>query len=56
MITLIWCFDKLEKSTKVDESFIFPCYGMKVNEFNEFLMVSDVEHKGNIVRVKLKRF
>ncbi len=55
MIELVWCFEKLEKSQMVDENFIFPSYGDKVNEFNEFLRVIDVENKQNKIFIKLVR-
>ena len=55
MIELVWCFEKLEKSQMVDENFIFPSYGDKVNEFNEFLRVIDVENRQNKIFIKLVR-
>ena len=39
MVELIWCFEKIEKSVMVNENFIFPSYGDKVNHFNMFLKV-----------------
>ena len=56
MIELIWCFEKIEKSVKVDENYIFPSYGDKVNEFNEFLKVVDSENKNGKIYIKLARF
>lgn len=56
MIELIWCFEKIEKSVQVDENYIFPSYGDKVNEFNEFLKVVDAENRNGKMYITLKRF
>ena len=56
MTELIWCFEKLEKNVKVDENYIFPSYGDKVNEFNEFLKVVDSENRNGKMYIKLGRF
>ena len=55
-IELIWCFEKIEKSVKVDENYIFPSYGDKVSEFNEFLKVVDSECRNGKMYIKLARF
>jgi hypothetical protein len=54
MTELIYCYGKIEKSKKVDENFIFPSYGDKVNEFNKFLIVRDVENKYGKIYIKLE--
>lgn len=56
MVDLIWCFEKVEKSIKVDENYIFPSYGDTVNEFNEFLKVVDIQNKNGSIYIKLIRF
>ena len=42
MIELVYCFEKLEKTIKIDE-------------FNEFLKVIDIEHEQNKIFIKLKQ-
>lgn len=56
MTELIYRFEKLEKTIKVDDNFIIPSYGDKVNEYNEFLKVVDVENKQSKIFIKLERF
>lgn len=56
MIQIKWRFEKLEKTEVVDENYIFPTYGDKVNHFNEFLKVVDVECKQNVYYITLKSF
>ena len=54
---IVYCFEKLEKSIIVDaKNFTIPSYGNKVNEYNEFLKVVDVEWKQWVCYVKLERF
>lgn len=55
MKELVWCFEKLQKSQMVGENFLFPSYGDKVNEFNEFLKVTDVESKQGRIFINLVR-
>jgi len=54
MTELVYCFGKLEKTVKVEDDFIIPSYGDKVNEFNESLIVRDVENKDNKIYITLK--
>lgn len=49
-------FERLIKTEKVHENSIIPSYGDKVNEFNEFLMVSDVKNINGVIEIKLTRF
>jgi len=54
-IEVVYCYQKLQKTIKVNENFVFPSYGDKVNEFNEFLRVIDVEPKDNKIFIKLEQ-
>jgi len=54
MTELVYCYQRLEKSQQVGENFIFPSYGDKVNEFNEFLIVRKVENKHNKIYITLE--
>lgn len=51
---VVYSFQKLEKTIEVDENFIIPSYGVKVNEFNEWLRVLKVENKQGIFHIKLE--
>lgn len=56
MVKLIWCFGKLEKTIEVDDNYIFPSYGDKVNEFNKNLRVVNFENRKGDYYVKLEEF
>lgn len=53
MIKLIFKYQKLEKSITVDENYIFPSYGDKVNEFNDILRVVDSSYELGVVTITL---
>ncbi len=53
---LVYCYQKLEKTVTVDGRFIIPSYGSKVNEFNEFLKVIDVDNRDNKIFITLEEF
>ncbi len=56
MIEIVYRYQKLEKTVKVNDSFIIFSYGDKVNEFNEFLKVVDVSTNGDRILIKLEQF
>lgn len=53
---LVYCFEKLEKTIKIDGNFIFPSHGEQVNEFNEYLKVAKIEAKFDKIFIRLERF
>lgn len=40
----------------VDDEFIYPIYGEKINIFNECLKVIDTDNKMGVINIKLDRF
>ena len=50
---LVYCYQKTEKPVMVDDEFIFPSFGVKVNMFNKWLRVVDIDHRDGKCYVKL---
>ncbi len=49
-------FERLIKTVQVHENSIIPSYGDKVNEFNEFMKVINVENVNGVIEIKLEKF
>ena len=53
---IIYQFERLRKTVKINENSIIPSYGDKVNEFNDFYKVVDVKNVNGIIEIKLESF
>jgi len=55
MPKLTYRFEKLEKTINVGDNFIYPIYGQKVNEFNEWLRVCKTDNRYGEIVIELER-